>query len=103
MKNMRMILSTLFLLGLLVFSTVFSTACSTSYRVMHIEDHSAGTTTLMETETTRHMLAGLYNKAEYNYWECQRTDAGLDCHKACYNPDQFGNFPESVQEQDLAC
>jgi len=99
MNRTRMILSALLLLGVLLVST----ACSTSYRVMHIEDHPAGTATLMETHTTTHMLAGLYNTSHYDYWECDRSDAGLDCHKVCYNHDQFGNFPAGVTAEDLAC
>ena len=99
MKNTRMILSALLLVCLMALSA----ACSTSYRVLHIEDHPAGQATLMQTHTTKHMLGGLYNESRHNYWECQRTQVGLDCHKTCYNPDTFGKFPETMADEDLAC
>ena len=99
MKRITTILAALLVAGLLAFAA----GCSTSHRVLHVEDHPSGKTTLLETLTMKHQLGGLYTTSQYNYWECQRTEAGLDCHQVCWNFEQFGARAEGVAEDAPAC
>lgn len=89
--------------ALLLLALVLMAGCSSSHRVVRVEDHPSGKSTLLETVSTEHMALGMYNQSSYQYWECERTDGALNCSKVCWNPDAFGSLPEGVSESDLAC
>lgn len=98
---MNAITKTLFALiavGLLALAA----GCSTSYKVLSVEDHPEGDVTLIQTLTTD-TVGGVYNESRYNYWECKRSDAGLDCEKTCWNKDQASQWPESAPEDGAQC
>lgn len=99
MTNPRKILFALLLLGVMAFAT----ACSTSYKVLSVEDHPNGEVTLLKTLTTKSMAAGFYNSRQFNYWECRRTDQGLDCEKTCWNRGINGKLPANAPENGAMC
>jgi hypothetical protein len=81
----------------------FATACSTSYKVLSVEDHPNGEVTLLKTLTTTNMAAGFYNTVQYNYWECQRSAQGLNCEKTCWNRGIAGKLPKNAPETGAMC
>jgi hypothetical protein len=99
MTNSPKIIFALLLLGVMAFAT----ACSTSYKVLSVEDHPNGEVTLLKTLTTNNMAAGFYNTTQYNYWECRRSDQGLDCEKTCWNRGVSGNLPANAPKDAAMC
>ncbi len=99
MTTKRKIVFALLLVGLMAFAT----ACSTSYRIISVEDHPNGNVTLMKTLTTTHGVAGYGDSTKYNYWECQRTDQGLSCEKTCWNKNFQGQWPEDAPKGGVEC
>lgn len=96
---MKRLIFALLLTGLLA---VLS-GCTTSYRVLNVDDHPTGEVTYMQTLTTKNMAGGLWNHTVTNYWECQRDASGLTCNKTCWNYDQFGSWPASAPEEGPRC
>jgi hypothetical protein len=98
MNTTRNIAFALLLLGVLALTS----ACSTSYRILSVEDHPNGEVTLMKTLTTS-SVGGFYNTAKYNYWECRRSDAGLSCEKTCWHRDISGQWPQNAPQDGAMC
>lgn len=99
---MKMTTKLLFALALVAVLSLMA-GCSTSYRVLSVDDHPSGEVTLMKTLTTHHRLAGTWNQAQYNFWECQRTSAGLSCEKTCWNYNSSGQWPENAPKDGAQC